>query len=336
MNDEVLLDVNGLIVDYGHGRRAFRAVDEVSFQIAVGETVGLVGESGSGKSTIGRAIVGLTPVTGGSISFAGDNITRAGRTQRRTLSKSLQMVFQDPYSSLNPAKTVGATLAEPLLVRPEIAVRERPALVRTALELVGLPPEAALRYPAQFSGGQRQRIAIARALVVSPRLVVCDEPVSALDLSIQAQVINLLADLQSDLGLSYLFVAHNLAVVRHLSQRIVVLYRGRIMESGPASTVYLQPAHPYTRALIASAPVPDPTVTRVRAVDAPALNQAAGAELGADHCPFAARCPYVVDACTKQRPPLTKARNGAVVACIRHDEIPDLPSADPIAAAPPR
>lgn len=333
MSSEALLNVRGLRVDYGRGRGAVRAVDDVSLSMAPGETVGLVGESGSGKSTIGRAIVGLTPVADGAITFAGEDITHAGRGRRRELSASLQMVFQDPYSSLNPAKTVGATLAEPLLARREISSRERPALVLRALARVGLEPEAARRYPAQFSGGQRQRIAIARALVVSPRLVVCDEPVSALDLSIQAQVMNLLADLQAELGLSYLFIAHDLSVVRYLSQRIVVLYRGQVMESGPAATVYSRPAHPYTQALIAAAPIPDPKAARARAAVA-APREQAERNLPSESCRFASRCRHVIDACTRQRPPLVPTRHGALVACLRHEEIGD-PTA-PDHAAPPQ
>ncbi|MFC4471742.1 ABC transporter ATP-binding protein [Streptomyces xiangluensis] len=328
-----LLNVRGLRVDYGRGRGAVRAVDDVSLSVAPGETVGLVGESGSGKSTIGRAIVGLTPVADGAITFDGEDITHARGGRRRELSASLQMVFQDPYSSLNPAKTVGATLVEPLLARREIDPRERPALVRQALERVGLAPEAAGRYPAQFSGGQRQRIAIARALVASPRLVVCDEPVSALDLSIQAQVMNLLADLQAELGLSYLFIAHDLGVVRYLSQRIVVLYRGQVMESGPASLVYARPAHPYTQALIAAAPIPDPKAARARAAAAP--REQAERNLPSESCRFASRCRYVIDACTRQRPPLVPTQSGALVACLRHDEIGNPAATDPAAHSQP-
>ncbi|WP_202919102.1 ABC transporter ATP-binding protein [Saccharothrix deserti] len=333
MSGEDLLNVRGLRVDYGRGRGAVRAVDDVSLSVAPGETVGLVGESGSGKSTIGRAIVGLTPVAGGAITFAGEDITHARRGRRRELSASLQMVFQDPYSSLNPARTVGATLAEPLLARREISPRERLALVQRALERVGLPPEAARRYPAQFSGGQRQRIAIARTLVVSPRLVVCDEPVSALDLSIQAQVMNLLADLQAELGLSYLFIAHDLGVVRYLSQRVVVLYRGQVMESGPAAGVYSRPAHPYTQALIAAAPIPDPKAARARPAAA-APREQAERNLPSESCRFASRCRYVVDACTRQRPPLVPTRHGGLVACLRHEEIGAPAATDH--AAPPR
>jgi peptide/nickel transport system ATP-binding protein len=263
-NAGALLDVDALTVDYGRGSRRVRAVDAVSFTVGAGETVGLVGESGSGKTTIGRALVGLTPVTSGTVTYDGDDITNADERLRRRLASSIQIVFQDPYSSLNPAKTIGQTLVEPFIAQRRHDRAERAERVAHALERVGLPAASADRYPAQFSGGQRQRVAIARALMLEPRLVVCDEPVSALDLSIQAQILNLLADLQDQLGVSYLFVAHNLAVVRHLSQRVIVLRRGEVVEAGATSTVYGNPSHPYTRALIAAEPVPDPDIQRAR------------------------------------------------------------------------
>src|SRR6185369_11786443 len=237
----------------------------VSLSVAARETVGLVGESGSGKSTIGRAILGLTPVNDGTVAFDGADITHADYRARQRLAADLQVVFQDPYSSLNPTRTIGQTLAETLRVQgkrhTKAEVTER---VRWMLERVGLPADAAGRYPAHFSGGQRQRIAIARALMVQPRLVICDEPVSALDLSVQAQVLNLLRELQNEFQLGYLFIAHDLAVVRHLSHRIIVLYRGRIMEEGSAATVYANPLHPYTQTLLEAAPVPDPERQRQR------------------------------------------------------------------------
>ncbi|MEV4663476.1 ABC transporter ATP-binding protein [Micromonospora echinofusca] len=326
MTRHPLLDVRDLTVEYGRGRTAFRAVDGVSLSVAEGETVGLVGESGSGKSTIGRAVVGLATATAGSVTFDGEDITRATRRRRRQLSAALQMMFQDPYSSLNPARTVGDSLVEPLLARRDVEPRRRRELIEAALRRVGLPADTAQRYPAHFSGGQRQRIVLARALVGTPRLVICDEPVSALDVSVQAQVINLLADLQAELGLSYLFIAHDLAVVRHLSHRVVVLYRGQVMESGPAETVYSRPAHPYTRALIAAAPVPDPARARTGADSPVQPDQPAerSAPAGGPGCRFAARCPYVVDECTRRRPPLTQAGSGSQVACLRHREIADL------------
>jgi peptide/nickel transport system ATP-binding protein len=255
-----LLEARDLIVEFPSGRRQppFRALDGVSVEVAAGETVGVVGESGSGKTTLGRAILGLVPIASGRVVFDGEDITEADRQARRRLSAELQVVFQDPYSSFNPTRTVGQTLAETIRVHLDLssdAIEER---VRSMLERVGLPRDAAERYPGSFSGGQRQRIAIARGLMVEPRLLICDEPVSALDLSVQAQVLNLLRELQDELGVSYLFVAHDLDVVRHLSDRIIVLYRGRVMEEGDAERVYDHPSHPYTRALLDAAPVPDP------------------------------------------------------------------------------
>jgi peptide/nickel transport system ATP-binding protein len=220
-----LLDVRDLTVDYpvSRSRTRYHAVDGVSLSIAPGETLGLVGESGSGKSTICLSILGLVPVTAGTITFAGQEITRATRAQRRTISKHLQVVFQDPYSSLNPARTIGQALSEPLEVHEKLSTAERRERVAGMLERVGLSADSASRYPAGFSGGQRQRVAIARALMVSPRLVICDEPVSALDLSVQAQILNLLADLQRELSVAYLFVSHDQAVVKHMASRITVL-----------------------------------------------------------------------------------------------------------------
>ncbi|MTD57567.1 ATP-binding cassette domain-containing protein [Amycolatopsis pithecellobii] len=255
-----LLRLDNVIVDYQIGRRKrqFRAVSGVSMNIGAGETLGLVGESGSGKSTVGNAILGLVPLSSGSIAFDGRDITRANRAERRLLSRDLQVVFQDPYSSLNPARTIGKTLAEPLFVHEKLSRHEASKRIATALSKVGLPPEVADRYPTQFSGGQRQRIAIARALILSPKLIVCDEAVSALDLSVQAQVLNLLVELQHDLSLSYLFISHDLEVVRYVAHRVAVMRRGEIVEEGPAERVYQEPKHVYTRALLAAAPAPDP------------------------------------------------------------------------------
>lgn len=319
---ERLLEISELTVEFnrGRGRRPLLAVDGVSFCVAPGETVGVVGESGSGKTTIGRAVLGLTPIKAGRIHLGAREITRASYSERRRLSAELQVVFQDPYSSLNPTRTIAQTLGETLGVHeslPRAAVTER---VLDMLERVGLPRDAAGRYPAHFSGGQRQRIAIARALMIKPRLVICDEPTSALDLSVQAQVLNLLRDLQDDLHLGYVFISHDLAVVRHVSHRIVVLYRGRIMEHGDARRVHEQPAHPYTHALLAAAPIPDPVRQRSRRT---ARVQSAGmAEVArADACPFAARCPHVIDLCRTQRPTLEPTTGGTQVACHRWREL---------------
>lgn len=256
---DALLQVEDLVVEFRAKRfgRAFRALHGVSLHVAAGETLGLVGESGSGKSTIGRAVLGLAPVTGGRIVFDGRDISAADRATRRVLSRDLQVVFQDPYSSLNPALTVGDTLSEPLQVQGigGAQARER---VAGLLDRVHLPRDAMHRLPREFSGGQRQRIAIARALALRPKLIVCDEPVSALDLSTQARVLDLFLELQEATGVAYLFVSHDLDVVRHISHRVAVLHRGGIVEQGEASQVTREPAHDYTRALLLASPVPDP------------------------------------------------------------------------------
>jgi ABC-type glutathione transport system ATPase component len=244
-----LLEVRDLTVEYPGG---CRAVEGASLSVAAGETLGLVGESGSGKSSICLAILGLAPVAGGSIVFDGQEITAAGRRERRALGRDLQVVFQDPYSSLNPARTIGQALSEPLEVHSRLPSAARRQRVAQMLDRVGLPSSAIDRYPAEFSGGQRQRVCIARALMLSPRLVLCDEPVSALDLSVQAQILNLLADLQRELSVGYLFVSHDLAVVRYLATHITVLYQGQVRESGTAEQVCGHPSDPYTKALLAA------------------------------------------------------------------------------------
>lgn len=250
-----ILEVRDLVIRYG--KRAAPAVEDVSFSIARGETLGLVGESGSGKTTIGRAILGLVPVASGQILFDGNDITRAGPAARRALQGDLRAVFQDPFSSLNPRRPIGDALTEPLRVaRVPRDQRERRA--REVMSAVGLPESAVDRYPRNFSGGQRQRIAIARALVTDPRLVVCDEAVSALDLSTQAQVLNLFAELRAGADLGYLFIAHDMAVVEFLAQRIIVLNRGRIVEQGTTAEIIHNPAQHYTKVLMAASPVPDP------------------------------------------------------------------------------
>jgi ABC-type glutathione transport system ATPase component len=255
-----LLRVDDLVVEYrGTGLFAtpFRALSGVSIRIDAGETLGVVGESGSGKTTLGRAVLGLAPVTGGTIRFDGRDIGRASRRQRRALSRDLQVVFQDPYTSLNPALTIGDILAEPLSVQGVPATEAR-VRVRQLLDRVQLPENAMHRLPREFSGGQRQRVAIARALALSPRLIVCDEPVSALDLSTQARVLDLLLEIQRETGVSYLFVSHDLDVVRHLSHRVAVMKRGEIVEQGDAEQVTRTPQHPYTQRLLLASPVPDP------------------------------------------------------------------------------
>jgi ABC-type glutathione transport system ATPase component len=257
-NTTPLLRVDQL--DVAYPTRGFRSppkqvIDSVSLEIAQGETLGLVGESGSGKSTIGRALLGLAPVTGGSITFDGEDITAASRQRRRSLAKDIQVIFQDPYSSLNPAMTIEDILAEPLLANGVPASRE---IVRELLEKVHLPKDAGSRLAREFSGGQRQRIAIARALALNPRLIVCDEPTSALDLSTQARVLELLVEIQERTGVAYLFITHDLSVVRAMSHRIAVMLHGRIVETGSADVVTDDPQHPYTQRLLMAAPVADP------------------------------------------------------------------------------
>ncbi|MFT4210329.1 MAG: dipeptide/oligopeptide/nickel ABC transporter ATP-binding protein [Microbacterium sp.] len=258
MSDEISLRVDGLSVRYGHGASATQAVDDVSFTVGQGETVGLVGESGSGKSTIARAIIGLAPVSAGRIELEGAEITHARGAARRRLARQVQYVFQDPFSSLNPTRTIGQTLLEALYTRTDVSHRERVDLVDDVLVRVGLSPTVKDRYPGSFSGGQRQRIAIARAILPRPRLIICDEPTASLDLSIQAQILDLFIGLQEEVGISYIFIAHNLDVVRAVSHRAIVLRAGRIVETGDAERVARDPQDPYTAALLAATLVADP------------------------------------------------------------------------------
>ena len=260
MSPRTLLQIENLVVEYpGKGFRAapFRALKGVSAELGPGETLGLVGESGSGKTTLGRAVLGLAPVTNGRILFEGRDIGRSSRKERRALSRDIQVVFQDPYSSLNPALAIGDILAEPLAVQGQSRAEAR-ARVQVLLDQVALPSDAIHRLPREFSGGQRQRIAIARALALSPKLIVCDEPVSALDLSTQARVLDLFLQIQRDTGVAYLFISHDLDVVRHISHRIAVMCGGEIVEQGSAEQVTRSPQHPYTRRLLLASPVPDP------------------------------------------------------------------------------
>jgi oligopeptide/dipeptide ABC transporter ATP-binding protein len=291
-----------------------RAVDEVSLQIAAGETLGLVGESGCGKSTLGRMLVKLNPPTSGELLFDGADVTELRGRDLLALRRSMQIVFQDPFGSLNPRMSVGSIVMEPLLIhgaRDDAATR---AKVAATLEQVGLPARAARRFPHEFSGGQRQRVGIARALILRPRFIVLDEPVSALDVSVQAGIVNLLQDLQAELGLTYLFIAHDLAVVKHISDRVAVMYLGRIVEVADKRAIYANALHPYTEALIAAAPATRPG--RVRppraAGDVPsALAMPSG-------CRFHPRCRYVMDVCRTVEPMLTEPQPGHFVACHLH------------------
>jgi peptide/nickel transport system ATP-binding protein len=309
----------------------------VSLRIGRGETVAVVGESGSGKSTLGSAILGLHPASAGSITFRGRDITNADRSERRRLGSDLQAVFQDPYSSLNPVRTISQTLIEPLAARtrlPRAAVRDE---VSAMLERVGLPASAARRYPAEFSGGQRQRIAIARALMPNPSLIVCDEPVSSLDLSVQAQILNLLTVLQARTNCSYLFISHNLTVVRHFSRRVLVLYRGLVIEEGLADEVCDRPQHPYTQALLAAVAVPNPDVqARRRASRQEAIRpvRIAVPASNEDRCPFVDRCPHAQQRCRDERPVLRPGANGSRVACHFFEHIqPPASLADSVEAS---
>jgi peptide/nickel transport system ATP-binding protein len=321
-----LLSVRGLTKHFEvHGRgltggkAVVRAAEDVSFDIARGQTLGLVGESGCGKTTVGRLILKLEEATSGEILFSGHDVVKASGPEMKRLRTQIQVIFQDPFSSLNPRMTVGQIIAEPMQVY-KIADRKRARdRVAELLEQVGLYAYMAERYPHQLSGGQRQRVGIARALAMNPAFIVCDEPVSALDVSIQGQIINLLEELQERLGLTYLFIAHDLAVVRHISHRVVVMYLGRVMEVADRDDLYAKPLNPYTQALLDAAPVPDPVVERARSPRAlrgelpSPLNPPAG-------CVFSSRCPYAIDACRAQMPPLVELRPNHFVACIRAHE----------------
>jgi peptide/nickel transport system ATP-binding protein len=312
---------SGLVLDRHIGD--IRAVDGVSLEIRPGETLGLVGESGCGKSTVGRAIMRLYKPTDGRIVFDGQDITTLGEGQLRPLRRRIQIVFQDPYSSLNPRHSVSRIVGEPLRVHGLANRRQAAGRVRDLLEIVGLPRDAGGRYPHEFSGGQRQRIGIARALALNPDFVVCDEPVSALDVSIQAQILNLLENLQGDFNLTYLFIAHDLAVVKHISDRIAVMYLGIIVEVSPADELYDNPLHPYTISLLSAVPIPDPAVERQRkpillAGDLPSPANPPHA------CRFHTRCPYVQPTrCRDEVPGLRELSSGHTVACHWAEEIKD-------------
>jgi peptide/nickel transport system ATP-binding protein len=309
---------SGIVLDRHVGD--VKAVDGVSFEIERGETLGLVGESGCGKSTVGRALLRLYDPTAGSIVFDGTDITHLHESELRPLRRRMQMVFQDPYASLNPRHSVGRMVGEPLRVHGLVRGKDVHKRVRELLQIVGLPADAASRYPHEFSGGQRQRIGLARSLALNPDFIVCDEPVSALDVSIQAQIVNLLEALQREFDLTYLFIAHDLAVVRHISDRIAVMYLGQIMELSPADDLYENPLHPYTISLLSAIPIPDPEVERQRTsillqgdLPSPASPPAA--------CRFHTRCPYVQPTRCRDDEPELRPLEGHLVKCHWAEEI---------------
>jgi oligopeptide/dipeptide ABC transporter ATP-binding protein len=299
-----LLEVESLVKHFG----AVRAVDGVSLALSPGETMALVGESGCGKSTFGRCVLRLIEPTEGSVRFDGRDVLRSSRGELRDLRREMQIVFQDPFAALNPRMTVGQSVAEPLLVHRLCPRDEFPKRVAGLLKMVGLRPEHAGRYPHEFSGGQRQRVVIARALATGPRLIVADEPVSALDVSVQAQVLNLLHDLQQRLGVAYLFVAHNLAVVRHIAHRTAVMYLGKIVEVGPTEEVFARPKHPYTQALLSAVPVPDPARQRRRIV---LMGEVPSPREVPKGCRFHPRCLLATEECRGTEPALTNEAHAA-------------------------
>jgi oligopeptide transport system ATP-binding protein len=321
----------GIIVQKQVG--AVRAVDDVSFTVKRGETLGLVGESGCGKSTTGRAILQLYKPTAGAVNFLGRDLTKLSGGDMRRMRREMQMIFQDPYASLNPRMTVGSIVGEPLEIHNLAKGRERQERIQELLRIVGLNPYFANRYPHEFSGGQRQRIGIARALAVQPSFIVCDEPISALDVSIQAQVINLLEDLQSQFNLTYLFIAHDLSVVRHISDRVAVMYVGKIVELTTRDELYERPLHPYTKALLSAVPIPDPAIERKRqrmilTGDVPSpVNPPPG-------CRFNPRCPYAQDLCREKEPELLEVEPNHFAACHFWDEIEARGDVVPVPTAP--
>ncbi len=320
-----LLEVRNLKKQFVAGRSLFgratatvNAVDDVSLTVAQGETLALVGESGCGKSTVGRLVLRLIEPTAGSVTFAGRDLATMPRRELQAFRASAQLIFQDPYASLNPRMTIGETLSEPLMLHTALGTAERRDRLGELLDMVGLKPIHARRYPHEFSGGQRQRVAIARALAASPKLIVCDEPVSALDVSIRAQILNLLRDLQAKLGLALIFISHDLSVVKHVADRTAVMYLGRIVETAPTAQIFAEPRHPYTQALLSAIPIATPAARRDRRVlpgDPPSpIDPPAG-------CHLHTRCPHVAAICRTDVPPLATDADSHATACHRWRDI---------------
>ena len=323
----LLLSVRNLSKHYGGGGGLFgahvppvRAVDEVSFDIARGEVLGLVGESGSGKTTVGRTVLNLNQPSSGEILFEGEDLTTASPARIRELRAQMQMIFQDPFSSLNPRARVETIIGEGVDLRVRLPKAERRSEVMAMLDKVSLSAEHLRRFPHEFSGGQRQRLSIARALAVGPRLIVADEPVAALDVSIQAQIMNLIADLQRETGVSMLFISHDLGLVEFIADRVMVMYLGRVVEIGPTGELFANPRHPYTQALLSASPEPDPRKARARQRKLLQGDPPSPAHPPSG-CSFRTRCPFAVDACAEQRPPLKQVGPGHEVGCIRVDEL---------------
>ena len=326
MSAPALLRIDGLVKHFpvagglfGSATAKVRAVDGVSFEIQAGNTFAIVGESGCGKSTVARLLVRLIEPDTGRVELEGEDLCTLSAASLRRRRARIQMVFQDPYGSLNPRMRVGDMLAEPLLLHTTLDAASRVARVAELLSLVGLRSDAASRFAHEFSGGQRQRLAIARALAASPAVIVCDEPVSALDVSIQAQILNLLADLQERFGLAYVFISHDLAVVRQVADQLAVMYLGRFVETGPAERIFATPSHPYTRALLAAVPVPDPDHVASEPVLAGDVPSALQPPLG---CAFHTRCPHARERCAAERPELSPTDHGTLVACWFWRELP--------------
>ncbi|MFK7693391.1 ABC transporter ATP-binding protein [Paenibacillus sp. HJGM_3] len=311
-----LIEVRNLKKFFNIGKgQTLKAVNDINLDIKQGETLGVVGESGCGKSTAGRTILRLYEPTAGSVTFGGTDIYKLSGSKMKALRREMQMIFQDPYASLNPRMTISDIIGEALDVHKLVGSKaERKKRVEELLDLVGLNPDHATRYPHEFSGGQRQRIGIARALAVDPKFIICDEPISALDVSIQAQVVNLLQELQDKMGLTYLFIAHDLSMVKHISDRVAVMYLGKVVELAESSELYANPTHPYTKALLSAIPIPDPEIeaTRERIVlhgDLPSpVNPPSG-------CPFRTRCPLASEKCVQVEPPLVETKSGHWTAC---------------------